>query len=464
MLLRKLYTPLTIVGLLATFAYSEYVVKPHYHDHKIHIVYWEKWTGGEGDAIKQTVNYFNHSQNKIHVDLLTISDIQDKTLLSVAGGDPPDVAGLYGADVAQYADDRAVIDLDPYLRKYGIKKSQYIPVYWKMNNIRGKEYALPSTPASTALFYNRALFKAAGMDPDKPRDWHHGHYTIEEMDKDAARLTKFAPNGQLQIMGFLPAEPGWWEWGWGYFFGGKLWNGSNKITANDAGNIKAYQWIASFSKKYGANNVSAFHSGLGQFSSSQNGFMAGKVAMEIQGVWFYHYIAMYAPNMLANPKTGKQAEWGIAPFPYPADRPDRAGTTFADEDVLVIPRGAKHPNSAFKFIDFMESPKGMDMLCGLQWKMSPLIHNEPGFYRNNRNRTARFFAEQAESKNVINVPRTGIYPEYADALQNAYDAVSLLDQTPKQALDVVQRQIQRQLNEYIQHEKMRLAAEGKSHK
>ena len=49
----------------------------------------------------------------------------------------------------------------------------------------------------------------------------------------------------------MPAEPGWWNWGWGYFFGGKVWDGKDGITANSPENIRAFEWIQSWSKKYG---------------------------------------------------------------------------------------------------------------------------------------------------------------------------------------------------------------------
>ncbi len=455
MQLRRLWTPLFIAFIVGTIAYSENVVRPHPHDNRIHIVYWEKWTGFEGDAIKQVVHYYNTHQNKIHVDLLTISGIENKTLLAVAGGDPPDLAGLYGPNVTQYADDKAVLPLTPFLEKYGINRSQYIPAFWDEGSANGQQYALPTTPASTALFYNRAMFKAAGMDPDKPRDWHNGNYTIEEMDKDAERLSKRSPSGQLEVAGFLPSEPGWWNWGWGYFFGGRLWDGADRITATDPGNIEAYRWIQHFTKEFGTTNLSSFKSGLGQFSSPQNGFMSGKVAMEIQGVWMYHYINMFSPQMC-----GKDPQFGVAPFPFPAARPDLKGSTFSDEDVITIPRGARHPDAAFQFVRFLESPKGMDMLCGLQWKMSPLIKNEPGFYRTNKNPLARFFAQQAMGKNTIPPPKMAIWPQYENSLSNSYDEVSLLTKTPTQALEEVQREMQPQLLQWRQQELLRARAEA----
>src|SRR5581483_5994534 len=111
MSLRNLFTPLFILGTLALIWYSEAITAPHREPGPVHITYWEKWTGFEGDAMQAVVDAFNRSQNRVHVDLLTISGIENKTLLAVAGGNPPDVAGLYGPNVAQYADDNAVLPL-----------------------------------------------------------------------------------------------------------------------------------------------------------------------------------------------------------------------------------------------------------------------------------------------------------------------------------------------------------------
>lgn len=442
--------PLLALLIAATIVYSEILVTPPHPDKKIHVTYWEKWTGFEGDAIRQVVDAFNRSQNRIHVDLLTISGIENKTLLAVAGGDPPDVAGLYGPNVAQYADDAAVMPLDGFCRKYGISAGQYVPVYWDIGHYKGRQWALPSTPACTALHYNKAMFRVAGLDPDKPP------VTIEQLDADTAKLTRIGPNGNLIQAGFLPAEPGWWNWGWGYFFGGKLWDGKSRITIDSPANIRAFTWVQSFARRYGAGAVSTFRSGLGQFSSPQNGFLDGKVAMEEQGVWMSNFIARFAPQM-----NSPKRIWGAVPFPYPADRPDLKDTTFADEDVLVIPRGARHPDAAFQFIRFVESQKGMEMLCGLQRKNSPLRSVSPNFYRTHPNPFIRLFTQLPYSPNVVAPPKIGIWPEYMDAINNAFDEISLLQKTPEQALHDVQVRMQARMDEYLARQRLRnLAMNG----
>jgi ABC-type glycerol-3-phosphate transport system substrate-binding protein len=438
-MLQNLTTPLAILGLLLTIGYSELIVRPAPKPGPVEITYWEKWTGFEGDAMRAVVDEFNRSQDKIHVNLLTISGIQDKTLLAVAGGVPPDVAGLYGPNVAQYADDRAIIPLDDYCRKYGITAEKYIPAYWDIGFYRGHVYALPTTPASTALHYNKTMLQEAGFDPNRPPR------TIEEMDAMAEKITRRGPDGRLVKAGFMPAEPGWWNWGWGRVFGGQLWDGETKITANSPENVRAFAWVRSYSEKYGTSDLQTFRQGFGNFSSPQNAFLSEQVAMELQGVWMHNFISQYAPKL----------KWGAVPFPHPADRPDLANATFVDEDVLVIPRGAKHPDEAFAFIAFVQSQRGMELLCLGQKKHTPLRDVSPEFYQKHENPFIRLFAELPRGKNTYAPPKIGIWPEYSAELRNAFDEVSLLQKTPQEALDAVQARMQPKMDEYLERLRLR---------
>jgi len=444
MRISNLTAPVLAAGILAAFYYSEKVVQPKPRDDKIHVVYWEKWTSFEGDAIRAVVDAYNASQNRIHVDLLTVSGIENKTLLAIAGGTPPDVAGLYGPNVAQYAEDRAVVPLDDYCRANNIKRDDYIPVYWDMGTYRGIQYALPTVPASTALHYNKAMFRAAGLNPESPPT------TIEELNAEAEKMTEKGPDGKYLKMGFMPAEPGWWNWGWGCIFGGALWDGRSRITANSPENVRAYEWVQSWSKRYGATSLNSFKSGLGNFSSPQNGFLDGHVAMELQGVWMYNFIDKYAPKMEKPVR-----EWGASPFPHPADRPDLADTTFADEDCLVIPRGAAHPNEAFEFIKYVQSQKGMELLCLGQRKHSCLKKVSPEFWKNNPNPYVHLFADLASGKNVIVPPKIGLWPELHDAMTNAFDEIALEKKTPREALDAVQTAMQPKLDALLEIQRLR---------
>lgn len=392
----------------------------------ITITYWEKWTGFEGEAMRAVVDRFNRIQDRIRVELLTVSRVDQKMLLATAGGIPPDVAGLWSYNVNVYADLNAILPLDNYLKKAGIGPEDYLPCYWDLCVYRDHVWALPTTPASIALHWNKDLFRQAGLDPEKPPR------TIEELDRYAERLTRRDAEGNLQVMGFMPSEPGWWNWAWGYFFGGRLWDGRDHLTADCPENIRAFEWVQSYAKKYGAQNLRQFQSGFGNFSSPQNAFLAGKVAMELQGVWMHNFIDKYAPHL----------KWGAAPFPHPADRPDLAGCTNTEADILVIPNGAPHPDEAFEFIRYVNSQEGMELLCMGQRKHSPLVRVSPEFWARHPNPYIKVFSDLARGPNTFATPKIGIWLEYRDELNVAFDRIWLGQETPAEALRKVQARMQ----------------------
>jgi multiple sugar transport system substrate-binding protein len=283
------------------------------------------------------------------------------------------------------------------------------------------------------------MLHEAGLDPGRPPR------TIEEMDAFAKRITRRDRNGRIARGGFIPSEPGWWNWGWGCVFGGRLWDGKGRITANSPDNVRAFEWIRSYSRKYGATDLQTFRSGFGNFSSPQNAFLSSQVAMELQGVWMYNFINMYSPEL----------DWAAAPFPYPADRPELRDQTFVDEDVLVIPRGSKHPREAFEFMAYVQSQEGMELLCMGQRKHSPLVKVSHRFWKTHPNPYVRLFARLAHSRAAIAPPKLPIWPEYGAELNNAYDQIALLKKTPREALDAVQARMQPKLDQYLRISRLR---------
>src|SRR5215212_8490388 len=70
------------------------------------VTYWEKWTGNEGAQMQQIVNDFNNTvgrEKNIYVRYLSISAVNQKTRGSTAAGVPRDMAGLWDANIAQFA-------------------------------------------------------------------------------------------------------------------------------------------------------------------------------------------------------------------------------------------------------------------------------------------------------------------------------------------------------------------------
>lgn len=420
---------------------------------RIRISYWEKWTGFEGEAIEAVVQAFNQKpergSDRIEIELTTVSQIDRKLLVAIAGGDPPDVAGIYTFILYSYAVKGALTDLTARLEEAGIRREQFIPAYWEMCSHQGRMWALPTTPATVALHWNQRLFREAGLDPNRPPR------TLRELDEFAERLTRWErgneirtgprPDGDgwsLAQVGFLPQEPGWWAWAFGYWFGGSIWDGQSRITVDSPKNIEAYEWVRSYTQKYGKDTIEKFASGFGNFSSPQNPFLSGRVAMEIQGVWMHNFIEKYAPGM----------EWAAAPFPGQAETGHPI--TNAEADVVVIPRGARHPREAFEFIRYLISQEGMELLCSGHRKFSPLAEVSPGFASMNppANPFLGMFRDLSYSPGAFSIPKVGMWNEYRRELGVAFDEIRSLKRPVRETLGELQVSMQKSLDQEMRRE------------
>jgi maltose-binding protein MalE len=183
--LRAVLTALVLaLGSFCGAARADIVQK----DGKVHVTYWEKWVSFEGIAMQATIDAFNRTHPNIVVEYYPTSQIDRKTLVATAGGDPPDVAGLWVQNIATFADAEALLPLDPFIRRDGLTNEQwlarYYPIFARICQYRGHVYAGISTPAVIGFAWNRTLFRAAGLDPDRPpRD-------LAELADYSKRLTR----------------------------------------------------------------------------------------------------------------------------------------------------------------------------------------------------------------------------------------------------------------------------------
>ena len=411
------------IGLTSLAIYGEKVVSRQGTPNRTTIVYWEKWTGQEGEEMRKVVDAFNASQDKIFVRYLSISGVDTKTLLATSGGNPPDVAGVWQERLAQFADAGALTDLTEMANQAGLKREYYIGNYYDALTYKNKLWALPSTPASIALHVRPDLMPP---EADTPEEFPK---TIEQLDKLVDRISK-TENGSIKLAGFMPSSPGWWHWAWSSFFGGAIVDG-DKIQVNSPENIRAFTWIQSYSKRFGAKEVQSFQSGFGNFASPQDPFMSGKTATELNGVWKGNYINVYKPGL----------KWFAVPFPYPEDHRELAGHSCLSQDVLAIPRDAKHPKEAFEFIKFVQRQDVMEGLCRGHGKNSPLNKVSEEFFKTHPNPQIRLFDKLARGPKASSPPRLGLYPQINSEIGVAFQEVNSGVKEPKQALDDAQARL-----------------------
>lgn len=402
--------------------------------------YWEKWTGVEGAAMQRIVDRFNATVGAAHglwVDYQALGDVDKRMLIAAAGGDPPDVAGLPDRFVPPYADQGALRPLDDLADEFSLDLDAFKPIWLDICRFDGKLYALPSTPYTIALYYNRQLFRDAGLDPDRPPQ------TTAELNEYARRLTRVEVNDpqapgddRIVQLGFTvsPAMLGWWHWVWPYFFDGPLWDG-RRFTLDTPATHAALAWIRELRTALGNERVLQFEGTAGAIESAQNPFLSGRLAMVFQGPWLANWARVYAPDL----------DYGVAPFPSVS--PERPHV-FASMDVFVIPAGARRPREAMIFLTYVLRQEVMEELCQAHGKVSPYRVPRPDFFAHHPNPHIRLFDELAASPHAFGYPKMPTWAEAWTETLYLLETVLRGARDPDEAVRTTQAKIDRVVADY----------------
>jgi multiple sugar transport system substrate-binding protein len=395
---------------------------------------WIQW----GDNPQQIQALFDKytAESGIKVEVTAPLE-EDKLLPSLSGSEPPDVLVLSGGDlVKSYYKEGLVDDLTGAIKAGNIDLSDFFDAPLNQCKKGDMILCLPWGTDMYALFWNKDLFEAAGLDPETPPA------TMEELAEFADKLTKVAADGTIEQLGFLPDQA------WGHSelytrqFGGFWYNeDGTQITTNTQPVIDALTWEQQFYTKYNADKVLAFSSGWADsYMSADYPFYTGKLAMYVDGEW------MTGPNFISAFKP--EASYGVAPFPPPADHPERANTAVVQGTVAVIPAGAKDKDASAKLLAWMMSPAivAEEFCFNANLPTSKKAAQDPCFTSNPK---FKVFTDLMASPNAKYIVTTPISLEFNDAWTLIEEKVLHTGEEPQPLLEAMQAEFQAKLDEAL---------------
>ena len=325
----------------------------------VRLVVWGMETSAESKDMDAKIHVFEQRHPDIKIAALSMGAgamNPQKLMTAIVGGVPPDLVQQDRFTIGDWASRDAFRPLDDLLRAddasggpLAIRRKDYVPATWAETIYQGRTYAIPNSTDDRVLFYNRTLFRQAGLDPDKPPQ------TWEEMIADAKRLTKRASNGGYDRMGLVPIFGQGWLYLWSWQEDGEVMSADGRRCT--LGNPRTVQALSALVSWYdalgGVDAVNAFAGGFG--TDAQDPFITGKLAMRVEGDGFMNSIARFKPDL----------DFAVVPVPVPEERLRRAGrfahdspwVTWSGGFSLAIPRGAKHVREAWEFMQWFNSPE-----------------------------------------------------------------------------------------------------------
>jgi sn-glycerol 3-phosphate transport system substrate-binding protein len=261
-----------------------------------------------------------------------------KALTAVKSGDPPVTSILLSTDMFTLIDEDAIVPFDDLIKTADDKAwlKSFYPGFMENSQTGGKTWGIPFQRSTVVMYYNKEMFKEAGLDPNQPPA------TWQQQVQYAQKLTKRDASGNVTQWGVQIPSSGFPYW---LFQGLAIENGVNLM--NSAGTqtyydkpevIAALQYWVDLVKKYKVHPE-----GIVEWGTTPKDFFERKVAM----MWT-------TTGNLTNVKANAKFDFGVAMLPSNKQRgsPTGGGNFYIFKKSTPAQREA-----AFKFIKWVTQPE-----------------------------------------------------------------------------------------------------------
>ncbi len=142
------------------------------------------WDSAQQDAVEAQLAAFSEQFPDIEVEpqIVPWEDYWTKLQTGVAGGEIFDVFWINSASLPVYASKDTLLPIDPLIESGAIDPANFPDPLVSMYAYEGVQYGIPRDFDTIALFYNKDLFDAAGIDyPDETWTWDDFRANAEKL-------------------------------------------------------------------------------------------------------------------------------------------------------------------------------------------------------------------------------------------------------------------------------------------
>jgi multiple sugar transport system substrate-binding protein len=298
---------------------------------------WER-SGGNKDMVDALVAAWNKAKpdRKINLTYIPHTEMVPKLAQAIASGEVPDLMGMDLIYGPQFEAAGQLEDITEKVKDWPELKTAS-PGHMQVSTYDGKLYGVPLYADVSVLFWNKALFAKAGLDPEV------GPKSLQDIHDMAAKITKLG-NG---IYGYyLPGNCA----GCNIFtFGPLIWASGGTIEPKSAGDEpltgknlpKVLEWARMMHKEGLINPANRAENG----ETFHLQFGSGKVGIMGTGNFNLYLLKEQNPDLFKG-GTGITFLPGLEPG---------SSASFAGGDIVAIPKGSKRVDDAVDFMKFILS-------------------------------------------------------------------------------------------------------------
>lgn len=266
----KLFTLLVLFVMLVSVT-----VGIQAQDDVVTIEYWQYFFEARQGAMNQLIEQFeaeNPDIDIVHNSEIPYADFITEVSASTAAGVGPDVVTLFYGWIPAWVEAEFLIPLPQDDFPHEWIESFFSPMVSE-SKFQGEYWAIPTAVRALALFYNKDLMEAAGLDPDSPPQ------TLDELLEMAQATTQYDGDASLDNIvaeGLAPSisaqDHHWFREVLLRQYGGVPYSedGREVMWDSEAG-CEAFSWLADFELEYATGSDALFDDGTNAFV---NGFSA----------------------------------------------------------------------------------------------------------------------------------------------------------------------------------------------
>lgn len=297
-------------------------------------MYYPIAVGGKlTEVVDGIVSDFEAANPDIKVNAIYSGNYDDtrvRALSALASGDPAQLAVMFSIDAYDLIEQDLVMAFDDIS---GVDKNwlnSFYPALMANGNIEGKTWGIPFQRSTIVAYYNKDLFRAAGLDPEAPPT------TWDEIISMGKTLTK---DGTYGLMIPSTGYPYWMFQALAIQNGKEVMSNDGLTTYfDDQTVIDTLDFWKSLSSEHGI-----MPEGTVEWGTLRQAFLEGKTAM----MW-------HSTGNLTAVKNNASFDFGVAELPANVRKgsPTGGGNFYVFKETSAEERAA-----ALKLIEFMTSPE-----------------------------------------------------------------------------------------------------------
>jgi multiple sugar transport system substrate-binding protein len=288
--------------------------------------------GREGEVIAQLIPEFERANPDIRVRVQQVpwTSAHEKLLTAFAGDSLPDLCQLGNTWLPEFAALRALAPLESRVAEsQAITAADYFPGIWDTNVVDGRLYGVPWYVDTRLLFYRRDLLAAAGIDAP-PRSWAEWERAMAALKKSSTGYAMLLPLNEFEPLLALALQQG----------EPLLREQESRGAFAGPGFHRALDFYSGIFRNGWAPAM-----GGGEISNVWTEFGRGRFAFYISGPWNIEEFRRRLPPE-------RQGDWMTAPLPGP----NGPGASTAGGASLVVFRSSRHPEAAWRLVEYLSAP------------------------------------------------------------------------------------------------------------